>query len=57
MSVIRVGVGKFLIASRYLGRGSTVVSLTQNQAKSTDLEQNWNLSGFKMIPCFPTRIR
>ena len=57
MSVVLVGEGKSFMASKYLGRGSIVLSDTLNPAKSTLLSANWNLSGLSTIPAWPTRVR
>ena len=57
MSVVEVGEGKSLIASRYFGSGSMVESDTLNPAKSMLLSANWNLSGFSTMPAWPMRVR
>ena len=50
MSVVLVGEGKSFMVSKYLGRGSIVLSDTLNPAKSMLLSANWNLSGLSTIP-------
>ena len=57
MSVVLVGEGKSFMASKYLGRGSIVLSDTLNPVKSTLFSANWNLSGLSTIPAWPTRVR
>ena len=52
MSVVLVGEGKSFMASKYLGRGSIVLSDTLNPAKSTLFSANWNLSGLSRIPAY-----
>ena len=56
MSVVDAGDGKSLIAPRYFGSGSIVLSDTLKPAKLALFSANWNLSGFKTIPAWPTRL-
>ena len=51
------GVGKSLIASKYLGNGSIDDSVMRKPAKSTVKRANWNFSGFRMIQFWPQRMR
>ena len=50
MSVIPLGMGKSVMARRYLLHGLTSVLVIWNPANSTSSCAKQNLSGFKMIP-------
>ena len=53
MSVVLVGEGKSFMASKYLGRGSIVLSDNLNPVRSTLFSANWNLSGLSTTPPGP----
>ena len=55
-TVVDVGDGKSLMASRYFGSDSIVVSDNLKPAKFTSLCANWNLSGFSTMPAWPTQV-
>ena len=55
MSLVDLGVGNALIASRYLGNGSMLDSPIWNPAKSASRTANWNFSGFMTVPDAPVK--